>query len=146
MTAKEYLEQLIWLDKEINRKQQRLITLRDIVMNTTPTYETEAVQHSRDKNPLENIMAKIIDLDREIDKDVDRLVDLKAEVWEKLDNISDERLKRILWLKYAERKSGRYIAEDICLTPRHTRRLQTQAMEEFENIFQRNKKCPTMSY
>ena len=65
MTAKEYLEQLIVLDKEINSKQQRLITLRDIVVNTTPTYEEESVQHSRKRNPLEDIMAKIVDLDLE---------------------------------------------------------------------------------
>lgn len=135
MTAKEYLEQLIVLDKEINSKQLRLITLRDIVVNTTPTYEEESVQHSRKRNPLEDIMAKIVDLDREIDEDIDKLVDLKAEVWEQLDKLSDERLKRILWLKYAERKSGKYIAENMGLTSRHIRRLHLQALVSFEKIF-----------
>lgn len=134
MTAKEYLEQLIVLDKEINRKQQRLITLRDIVLNTTPAYEEEAVQHSRKRNPLENIMAKIVDLDREIDEDIDRLVDLKAEVWEQLDKLSDERLKRILWLKYAERKTWNYIADDVNITRRHAIRLHKVGVEAFKKI------------
>ena len=39
MTAKEYLSQLITMDNAINRKQQRLMTLRDVAMNTTPNYE-----------------------------------------------------------------------------------------------------------
>ena len=36
MTAKEYLSQLMTMDNAINRKQQRLMTLRDVAMNTTP--------------------------------------------------------------------------------------------------------------
>ena len=84
MTAKEYLNQLIAMDNAINRKQQRLATLRDVAMNTTPNYADEAVQRTREKNPLENIMSKIVDLDREIDEDIDALVDFKAEVWESL--------------------------------------------------------------
>ena len=60
MTAKEYLSQLITMDNAINRKQQRLMTLRDVAMNTTPNYSGETVQHTRNKNPLENIMTKII--------------------------------------------------------------------------------------
>ncbi len=42
----------------------------------------------------ENIMSKIVDLDREIDEDIDALVDFKAEVWEQLDKIPDERYVR----------------------------------------------------
>ena len=70
MTAKEYLSQLITMDNAINRKQQRLMTLRDVAMNTTPNYSGETVQHTRNKNPLENIMTKIIDIDRDIDRDI----------------------------------------------------------------------------
>lgn len=77
MTAKEYLSQLITMDNAINRKQQRLMTLRDVAMNTTPNYSGETVQHTRNKNPLENIMTKIIDIDRDIDRDIDDLSILK---------------------------------------------------------------------
>ena len=59
MMANEYLSQLITMDNAINRKQQRLMTLRDVAMNTTPNYSGETVQHTRNKNPLENIMTKI---------------------------------------------------------------------------------------
>ena len=52
MTAKEYLSQLITMDNAINRKQQRLMTLRDVAMNNTPYYSGETVQHTRNKNPL----------------------------------------------------------------------------------------------
>lgn len=137
MTAKEYLTQLITLDDEIKRKQQRLETLRDVALNTTPHYESEAVQHTREKNPLEKIMAKVIDLDREIDSDVDALVDLKTEVWEQLDRMEDERYKKILWLKYAERKTWKFIANDVVLTRRHAIRLHKPALDAFEKILKK---------
>ena len=35
MTAKEYLSQLITMDNAINRKQQRLMTLREVAMEST---------------------------------------------------------------------------------------------------------------
>lgn len=106
MTAKEYLEQLIIRDRAIIKKRQRLETLRSVAMNTTVNYDNGTVQYSKSKNPLENIMAKIVDLDREIEDDVNSLLDLKAEVWERLDRLSDERYKRILWLRYAKEKLG----------------------------------------
>lgn len=136
MTAKEYLNRLIELDDAINKKQQRLATLRDVALNTTPKCDSEAVQHSREKNPLENIMAKIVDLDRELDEDIDKLVDLKAEVWEQLDRLSDERYKRILWLHYAERKTWGYISNDVNLTRRHVIRLHKVALDSFNKILE----------
>lgn len=134
MTAKEYLSQLITMDNAINRKQQRLATLRDVAMNTTPNYADEAVQRTREKNPLENIMAKIVDLDREIDEDIDALVDFKAEVWEQLDKIPDERYKRILWLRYADRKTWRYIASDVNFSTRYIHKMHSKALDELDKI------------
>jgi DNA-directed RNA polymerase specialized sigma subunit len=134
MTAKEYLNQLIAMDNAINRKQQRLATLRDVAMNTTPNYADEAVQRTREKNPLENIMSKIVDLDREIDEDIDALVDFKAEVWEKLDKIADERYKRILWLRYADRKTWRYIALELNFTIRYIHKMHLKALAELDKI------------
>ena len=134
MTAKEYLNQLIAMDNAINRKQQRLATLRDVAMNTTPNYADEAVQRTREKNPLENIMSKIVDLDREIDEDIDALVYFKAEVWEKLDKIADERYKRILWLRYADRKTWRYIALELNFTIRYIHKMHLKALAELDKI------------
>lgn len=136
MTAKEYLNQLIAMDNAINRKQQRLATLRDVAMNTTPNYADEAVQRTREKNPLENIMSKIVDLDREIDEDIDALVDFKAEVWEQLDKIADERYKRILWLRYADRKTWRYIAIalELNFTIRYIHKMHLKALAELDKI------------
>ncbi len=134
MTAKEYLNQLIAMDNAINRKQQRLVTLRDVAMNTTPNYADEAVQRTREKNPLENIMTKIVDLDREIDEDIDALVDFKAEVWEQLDKLEDETQKRILWLHYSERLSWTKVAVEMSFTTRYVYIIHRAALDELDKI------------
>lgn len=134
MTAKEYLNQLIAMDNAINRKQQRLATLRDVAMNTTPNYADEAVQRTREKNPLENIMSKIVDLDREIDEDIDALVDFKAEVWEQLDKLEDETQKRILWLHYSERLSWTKVAVEMSFTTRYVYIIHRAALDELDKI------------
>ena len=90
MTAKEYLKSISQLDDEIKRKRQRCRTLRDVAMNTSVKYSGDAVQQTRDNNPLEKILAKVIDLERQIENEESRLVDLKAEVWEQLDKLEDE--------------------------------------------------------
>ena len=134
MTAKEYLNQISELDNEIKRKQQRCRTLRDVAMNTSVNNSNDAVQTTRDKNPLEKILAKVIDLDREIEADEARLVDLKAEVWEQLDKLTDETQKRILWLRYADRRPWRYIASEVHFTSRYVHKLHVKALDELDEI------------
>ena len=137
MTGKEYLEQLIEKDNAIRRKRQRLETLRSVATNLSLEYKDEAVQRTRELHPLEKIMAKIIDLEREIEDDLNSLVDLKAEVWELLDRLTDERYKQLLWLKYAERKTWKEIGTALEYTDRYSKMLQPRALWSFEQVFQK---------
>ena len=137
MTAKEYLNRISVLEDEIKRKQQRCITLRDVAMNTSVNNSNEAVQRTRNKSPLESIVTKVIDLEREIEADEARLVDLKAEVWEQLDKLTDEIQKRILWLRYVERKPWRYISVAVHFTSRYVYKLHIKALDELEKILKK---------
>ena len=137
MTAKEYLGRIAELEKEIVRKKQRCKTLRDVATNTSVNNSSENIQKSKEKSPLENIMVKIIDLDREIDADEGTLVDLKAELWEQLDKLADETQKRILWLRYVNRKSWRHIASEVHFTSRYVFKLHIKAIEELERILKK---------
>jgi len=145
MNAKEYLNRISQLDGEIKRKQQRCRTLRDVAMNTSVKHSGESVQQTREKNPLEKILTKVIDLERQIEKDEALLVDLKAEVWEQLDNLEDERHKRILWLHYAERKTWNDISGELYLTRRHVIRLHKVALDCLEKILKKSPHVTPMS-
>lgn len=137
MTAKEYLKSISQLDDEIKRKRQRCRTLRDVAMNTSVKYSGDAVQQTRDNNSLEKILAKVIDLERQIENEESRLVDLKAEVWEQLDKLEDETQKRILWLRYAENKTWKMIAKDICFSERYIRKLHAKGLIKLEELLKK---------
>ena len=134
MTAKEFLMKLPKMNNDINQKQIRLSTLRSVAYNTAPNLSADVVQRTRDKSPLESIMVKIVDLDREINKCVDAFVDYKAVVWEQLDKLTDEREKQILWLRYAEEKTWNNISTILYLTPRHIMRIHKSALTNLEKI------------
>ena len=137
MTAKEYLSRISELENMIVRKKYRCRTFRDIATNTTVNNRGDAIQKSKVKSPLENIMVKVIDLEREIEAEEARLVDLKAEVWEQLDKLTDETQKRILWLRYVNRKSWRHIATEVHFTSRYVYKLHIKAIEELERILKK---------
>ena len=137
MTAKEFLGGIAELEKEIVRKKQRCKTLRDVATNTSASNRTDDIQKSKEKSPLENIMVKVIDLEREIEADKAHLVNLKAKVWEQLDKLTDETQKRILWLRYAERKSWQYIVSEVSFTSRYVFKLHIKAIEELERILKK---------
>ena len=135
MAVKEYLSQLIHKDNEIKYKLTKLDNLKAVAYNSTPNYGGEKVQQSRNNHSLENIMAKIVDLDREIDSDIDEFVDMKVKAWELIDKLSSEKLKMIIWNHYAQNMSWKQIADAENITRRHAIRLYSVAMAELEKIF-----------
>ena len=137
MTAKEYLSRISELENMIVRKKYRCRTFRDIATNTTVNNRGDAIQKSKDKSPLENIMVKVIDLEREIEQDEVLLVMLKVEVLEQIDMLRDERYQKILWMHYGEHKSWNKIASEMRVSRRHIIRLHNTALEKFEKIFKK---------
>jgi len=86
MKVKEYLSQAIWLDQRINNKLEQLETLRALAMRVTVNFTEQKVAGGNDvSSPMEKTVTKIIDLQKEINEDIDRLVNLKADItlWHK---------------------------------------------------------------
>ena len=83
MTAKEYLKRAKMLNKEINTKQIELDGLRLNATSISSPPTTEKIQ-SNGKNDSMRTIDKIIDLENTINLEIDRLVDLKAEIRDKI--------------------------------------------------------------
>lgn len=96
MTAKEYLKSIGELDRSINTKQRVLDGLeRDKKRLSAITYDSIRVQSSGHSDPTE-IIDKIDKLQREINFDIDRLVDLKAEAKKKISRVYNQRFINLL--------------------------------------------------
>jgi len=76
MTAKEYLQQYRNADREINAKLDQIHRLRELATKTTTVLTPDKVQTSQE-NKTEIIVAKIVDLENEVDKLIDECIYLK---------------------------------------------------------------------
>lgn len=132
MTAKTYLERLKRLDDEINEHLKEISELRSMACNVSVASDKERVQTSLDGGKIENLVAKIIDLERETDELTDKFADLKNEVTIKISLLANERQKEILFKKYVEYKSIYFIAGYLGITDRGCKKAHKKALSEFE--------------
>lgn len=77
MNAKEYLKQAFYLDKRINSKLEQVESLNALATKATSTLSDMPKSPNRGPSKLEDTIVKIIDLQGEINRDIDKLLDLK---------------------------------------------------------------------
>lgn len=95
MTAKEYLSQAFHIDQRISSKLSQVMRLREAATNCTATLSDMPRPDSPSRQQMTDTICKIVDLEREINEDIDRLVDLKAEARRAINAVSDPDQQRI---------------------------------------------------
>ena len=80
MTAKEYLSQAYHLDQRIRSKQEQIASLNDLATDCSVTLTGMPRNPNRGGSRMADAVCKIIDLENEIAKDMEQLVELKAEI------------------------------------------------------------------
>ena len=130
MTAKEYLNQAYWLDRRIDSKLEQLSALRDLATKTTGVMSDDAVSHTRNVHSMQDVIAKIIDMQNEINADIDRLVDLKHEIMHTIKSVKNQEQQTLLELRYLCFKSWEFVAEEMGYNVRHIYRLHDEAIEQ----------------
>ena len=130
MTAKEYLNQAYWLDRRIDSKLEQLSALKDMATKTTSAMTDDVVSHTRNVHSMQDVVAKIIDMQAEINADIDRLVDLKSEIMHVIKAVKNPEHQTLLELRYLCFKSWEYVAEQMGYNVRHIYRLHDEAVEQ----------------
>ena len=133
MTAKEYLSQARYLDARINTKIKQLEALNTLA--TSATSVLTGMPHSPNKatSKMADIVDKIVDLQAEINRDIDALVDLKGEMRSKLEMVPAEDYKAILEMRYLCFMSWEQIASNLGLSAPYTYKLHDRALKGFES-------------
>ena len=137
MTAKEYLRQLKTLDNVINAKLLEKERIRALATKVTSNLG-ERVQGSG-SGGIENIIIKITELEAQINADIDRLVDLKAEASQIIDILEDNKHKAILSMYYVSNLTFEQVAENTDISSRWVRKIHGKALKKFEEIY--NSSC-----
>ena len=138
MTAKEYLGQAYRLDQRINSKLEQVMSLRDLATKATSTLSDVAPSGTRNVHRMEDIIVKIVDLENEINRDIDNLVDLKREMVSVIKAVTDPEYQTILELRYLCFKSWEQIAVELRYSIHHLYKLHNAALEVCEQLMRRD--------
>jgi chromosome segregation ATPase len=113
MTAKEYLEQAYRLDQRINSKLEQVASLNELATKATSTLTGMPKNPNRATSKMADAVAKIVDLQAEINNDIDRLVDLKREIVGIIKTVNNPEYQTLLEKRYLCFDTWEQIAVDI---------------------------------
>ena len=145
MDAKEYLNNIKTINTKINILLEHLEDLKAqaITVGSSGNLQTDRVQSSLNtKDKLGDIVAKIGDLEAEINKEIDIYVDEKHSAIKLVASMDNPIYIQVLNLRYLNNKSFEEIAVNIGFSWRHTIRLHGYALQEFQKLL--DKKIATL--
>ena len=145
MNAKEYLNNIKTINTKINILLEHLEDLKAqaITVGSSGNLQTDRVQSSLNtKDKLGDIVAKIGDMEAEINKEIDIYVDEKHRAIKLVASMDNPIYIQVLNLRYLNNKTLEEIAVSIGFSWRHTVRLHGYALQEFQKLL--DKKIATL--
>ena len=134
MTAKEYLNQAFKLDQQINSKLEQLEVLRSMTQKITVSYGGETVTHSRNLTSLQDTVVRMMEAEEAINKEIDKLVDLKMEIGTLISKVKHTDYRLILEKRYLSFRSWEQIAADMHYSLRWLHTMHGRALNVVEKL------------
>lgn len=135
MDVKEFLSQHKIIDDCINAKLDEIKELRSLATRLSPSISGESRSVGTVSDRVGRTAAKIADLEREVNDQIDRLIEVKAEINAMINSLDDILLRNLLERRYLLGFSWEKIAEDMGYTPRHITRLHNKAIERLQLLY-----------
>lgn len=128
---KEYLRKYLEAKRMQEVLEREIDVLRlDRMIPGSPAQD--GMPHGSGGGDLSGYAARLDELDRSLHAQLERKLQIREEITEKIDAMSDETEGLILRMKYIHGLSFGKIAEKTGYSRRHTIRLHGQALENFE--------------
>ena len=135
MTVKEFLNQAHRLDQRINSKLDQIDSLHALATKATVTYSDMPRNPNKGRSKVEDIVIKIMELEEEINKDIDRLVDLKTNITHMIKMLDNHEHQILLEQRYLCFQSWEQISVDLGYSIQHTYRLHDEALTELSRFY-----------
>lgn len=125
----KYLSRYRWLDKEIDRKLAEKDRLVALACRVSPVFSVEpkgggSIYKSSD------IVAKIVDLEIEINQDIDKLITLKLDIEAKIKTVESPKEQLVLRYRYIDCKRWEEIAYIMGYAWAQVHRIHKRAIEK----------------
>ena len=135
MTAKEYLEQAFYLDQRIESDLKEVAELKAMASRIgSPSFEERHNPNHATEAPFVKPLEKVWELERQIDAEVDRLVDLKAEIRSIISEVRDPGQQLLLRHRYIHFRSWDEVEDELGVQRRWAHTLHNRAIKSVESI------------
>lgn len=132
--AKDYFAQIRKTDRLIQRLTDTVNTLRSGLTSQSYELKPDKIQTSGPKNTLEETIAKIVDLEADINRRIDELVNMKQEAFHMISRIPDLDQQNILIGRYIQLKNWEDIAVELNFSTQWVYELHGKGLLAFSKV------------
>ena len=129
MTAKEYLQQAYRIDRKIKLDTEKLVATRSALYGKTARYDSDGSKPVPCGNGTESAVLRVMDLEERLTKEIDELTEKRREIECAVGAVPDEVQREVLTRRYLLYQKWEVIAEEMCYSERHIRRLHGYALK-----------------
>lgn len=132
--AKRFLQQVKLYDSKINSLLEELDNLKAMTLKITTTLKQDVVSSGGNQDKIGDAIAKIVDLEAEINAAIDGFVNKKKAVNDVLDMVYDPDQYAVLYKRYILYKRWEQIACDMTMTYRNVLYIHGRALQTVDRI------------
>ena len=129
----KYLKQYAILDKKIDRLIAEAERMRSRLGKLTPTLsDMPGGGGSIYKSADIALIDKIVDIEAEINEKIDRAIDLRMKIQQMIDDIDDEREKLLMQYRYLDGMTFEWIASEMKYHWRSVHKIHVRALGKIQ--------------
>ena len=132
--AREYFSKAYRIDHRIRSKFEQLESLNALATRATSTLSAMPRNPNRSTSTMADVIARIIDLQEEINQDIISLVDSKREIMTIIKSIENSEYQTLLEKRYLCFLTWEKIAVDMSYTIHHLYKMHNAALEVCSKI------------
>ena len=133
MTSKEFLNQAYRLNEMINSDLEELESLRDLSKSVSTPMLGEKVCTSRNADPpFVKYVCKIVDLEQQVQQEVDRLVKIKTDIREAINQMENVDEKLLLRYRYINFLNWEEICVNLNVSMRTVHRIHSSSLRNLK--------------
>jgi DNA-directed RNA polymerase specialized sigma subunit len=134
MDAKKYLGSMYRIDIKIKAKLEQLEYLKSMVFRVTSIISDEKTTQTRNNDALSNTIAKMIDLEADINKKIDQLIDTRRDIAHTIELVESDEEKTLLELRYMCFNTWEEIADKMKMSKARVFQINGKALQTVREL------------
>lgn len=131
---KAWLSEAYYIDQEISDKLMQIDSLRERLTNITASLSDIPGAPIKTNDVFAGAISKIVELEREIGRDVEGLLAARIEISSLIDQLENREYRLVLYKRHVLGRHWDAIAADMGYTRRHMRRIYNEAIRKLYEI------------